>query len=216
VAAVEAEAEEPPRPAFDAIAFDLLTALVDSWTLWSDVAGSEQRGRDWRLASLRLVTSTGTYVPYERLVARAAEEIDLPADRSTELLRRWGELRPWPETATVLGSLRGKRLAVVTNCSQRLAELAAAVTGGEFEVIVSAERAGAYKPDPRPYRLALEALSLPAKRVLFVAGSAHDLPGAMGVGMPVYWSNRQRLKSPSGGQPLQDAVDLRALPSLLG
>ena len=29
---------------YDAVVFDLLTALIDSWTLWNDVAGSEADG----------------------------------------------------------------------------------------------------------------------------------------------------------------------------
>jgi hypothetical protein len=103
----------------DAVAFDLLTALVDSWTLWEDVAGEAALGRHWRQASLRLVT-------------------------------------------------------------------------------------------------ALDALGLAPAQVLFVAGSAHDVPGAGNVGMPVYWSNRQSLPLPDGPPPLVDAPDLTGLPALLG
>ena len=33
---------------YDAVAFDLLTALMDSWTLWNDVAGSPEAGLRWR------------------------------------------------------------------------------------------------------------------------------------------------------------------------
>ena len=80
---------------------------------------------------------------------------------------------------------------------------------------MSAERAGAYKMDPRAYQAALRALRLPADRVLFVAGSAHDVPGASRVGMKVYWSNRQRLAVPPGSpSPLADEPDLRRLPDL--
>ena len=32
-------------PRYDAILFDLLTALIDSWSLWSRVAGGEDAGR---------------------------------------------------------------------------------------------------------------------------------------------------------------------------
>lgn len=46
---------------FKAIAFDLLTALIDSWSLWAKVAGDKELGRLWRTASLRIVTSTGSY-----------------------------------------------------------------------------------------------------------------------------------------------------------
>jgi len=199
---------------FEAVAFDLLTALVDSWTLFARVAGSEALGRTWRLASLRRVTAQGSYRPYEDILAEAAVDAGVPASKRDELVARWGELRPWPEAPSVLARLAGQRLAVVTNCSQRLAEIAAAVTGGRFDLIMSAERAGAYKIDPRAYQAALDALRLPADRVLFVAGSAHDVPGASGAGMRVYWSNRQRQPVPEGSPlPLHDEPDLRGLPA---
>ncbi|MCC6176901.1 MAG: HAD-IA family hydrolase [Chloroflexi bacterium] len=200
----------------EAIAFDLLTALIDSWTLWEHVAGDVALGRAWRRASLRLITAAGDYAPYEQMVEAAGREVGLPPERASDLLARWDELRPWPEVPDVLAKLRGRRLAIVTNCSQRLAEAAAAATGGRFEIVMSAERAGAYKTDPRAYRAALDALGLPADRVLFVAGSDHDVPGARTVGMPVYWSNRQHLPVPDGHPPLVDAPDLSRLPPLVG
>lgn len=205
-----------PRAPFDAVAFDLLTALVDSWSLWALVARDQDLGHAWRRASLRLVTGAGDYRPYEAVVREAAAEVDLPSNRADELLARWDELRPWPEVPDVLARLRGRRLAIVTNCSQRLAEIAAAATGGRFEVVMSAERAGAYKTDPRAYRAGLEALGLLAERVLFVAGSAHDVPGARAVGMPVYWSNRTRLPARDGSPALVDAADLSHLVELVG
>lgn len=204
-----------PGVHFEAIAFDLLTALVDSWSLWARVARDEGLGQAWRRASLHLVTRAGDYRPYEGIVSAAAAEVGLPPERAEELVARWGELRPWSEVPDVLGRMRGRRLAIVTNCSQRLAELAAMATGGSFEVVMSAERAGAYKTDPRAYRAALAALALPPERVLFVAGSAHDVPGAGAVGMPVYWANRQRLPLPEGPPPLVDALDLAPLADVL-
>lgn len=59
---------------FEAIAFYLLTALVDSWSLWIAVAGDEDLGRRWRATSVRMVTSTGDYQPYRptNLIVEAA------------------------------------------------------------------------------------------------------------------------------------------------
>lgn len=203
-------------PRFDAIAFDLLTALVDSWSVYAAVSGDEARGRAWRLASLRIVTAAGGYRPYEQVLREAACEEGLPASMADELIARWGEIRPWPEVPGVLAKLADRRLAILTNCSQRLAEIAAAATGGRFEVVLSAERAGVYKTDPRAYRAVLDALRLPAERVLFVAGSAHDVKGAPQVGMPVYWQNRARLVVPEGAPPpLVDAPDLTDLLDLV-
>lgn len=201
---------------FNAIAFDLLTALVDSWTLWANVAGSDDLGRLWRTTSLRIVTSAGVYQPYEEMVRRAAVELGLAPARADDLIARWGEIKPWPETPEILRRLGQRRLAIVTNCSQRLAEIAAAATGGTFELIMSAERAGYYKTDPRAYLAAAQALGLEPADILFVGGSAHDVPGAAGAGMKVYWSNRQGLPVPAGApMPLVNSPDLSALPQFL-
>jgi 2-haloacid dehalogenase len=40
--------------------------------------------------------------------------------------------------------------------------------------VVTAERAGAYKPRPEPYHYALEELAVAPEAVLFVAGSPND------------------------------------------
>ena len=96
-------------------------------------------------------------------------------------------------------------------------EAAAEATGHRFDAIVSAERAGVYKTDPRAYRAGLTALGdfAPAE-VLFVAGSAHDVPGASAVGMSVYWSNRFHDKVPDGSPlPFVSAKDLSRLPTVL-
>lgn len=179
-----------------AVLFDLLTGLIDSWSLWDRVAGDGD-GRRWRAAYLRNTYATAAYRPYEALVREAAVEVGLPATLADRLIERYGELAPWPEVAQVLGALEGQTpLAVVTNCSEALAGVVAARTGIGFAAVVSAERAGFYKPHPRPYRLALEALGATPETSLFVAGSAYDLYGASAIAMPVYWHNRIGLEAP--------------------
>jgi 2-haloalkanoic acid dehalogenase type II len=183
---------------FDAVLFDLLTALLDSWTLWNEVAGSEEHGRRWRAAYLRRTYGTGAYRRYEALVAEAATEVGLSEALAGQLAARYRELRPWPEVGEVLSSLRrdGVALGVVTNCSEKLGAKAVACTGCEFDVVVTAERAGYYKPDPRPYSLALAELEVPASRCLFVAGSPYDLIGARRVPLPAYWHDRIGMAPP--------------------
>ncbi|MBV8937402.1 MAG: haloacid dehalogenase, partial [Alphaproteobacteria bacterium] len=101
---------------FDAVLFDLLTALLDSQTLWDAVAGSEAEGRSWRAAYLRRTYETGAYRPYEALVAEAAAEVGLAPALAGRLAASYGELQPWPEVREVLGALRGDgvRLGIVT------------------------------------------------------------------------------------------------------
>ena len=183
---------------FDAVLFDLLTALLDSWALWNLVAASPKAGRKWRAAYLRRTYETGAYRPYETLVAEAAAEVGLSPTLAAQLAARYGELEPWPEVREVLGALRHERvrMAVVTNCSEKLAATAVAATGIDFDVVVTAERAGFYKPDPRPYEMALDELGLVPSRCLFVAGSAYDLFGTSKVGLPTYWHDRIGMARP--------------------
>lgn len=186
-----------------------------------DVAGDVGLGRAWRRTSLRRVTSTGAYRPYETIVAEAAKEVGLDPSKSDELLGLWakGALKPWPEARRILAEIAARNwpTVVVTNCSQTLAEAAARVVGHRFDAIVSAERAGFYKTDPRAYHAGMQALRLRnAGEVLFVAGSAHDVPGAGEAGMPVYWSNRFGDEVPPGAPaPIMNARDLLQLPALL-
>ena len=183
---------------FDAVLFDLLTALLDSWTLWNRVGATPEAGRKWRAAYLRRTYETGVYRPYETLVAEAAAEVGLSPTLAAQLAARYGELEPWPEVREVLGALRHERvrMAVVTNCSEKLAATAVAATGIDFDVVVTAERAGFYKPDPRPYEMALDELGLVPSRCLFVAGSAYDLFGTSKVGLPTYWHDRIGMAPP--------------------
>lgn len=130
------------------------------------------------------------------------------------LLARWDELRPWPEVPAMLARL-GLPLGTATNCPEHLAQMGAAALGNPFAVVVSAERAGAYKPDPRPHQLALDELGLSPAEVLFVAGSAHDVGGALAIGMPVVWVNRLNLPAPPEAASAVIVSDLAALPDML-
>src|ERR1700682_2506849 len=93
--------------AFDAVVFDLLTALIDSWTLWNSVAGSAERGLSWRRNYLELTYQAGAYRPYEAVVREAAGLAGIDSACAGELVRRWSELAPWPETKEVVAELAG-------------------------------------------------------------------------------------------------------------
>jgi 2-haloacid dehalogenase len=194
---------------YDAVGFDLLTALLDSWSLFANVAGSRELGMRWHAASQSLLRGR-PYRPFEDIVRDAAGTVGIDAAKAAELLRRWGESVPWPDVPDILPRLDSYTRFIVTNCSERLGALAAARVGA-FDLVMTAEHAGAYKPDPRPYRAALDALSLQPERVLFVAGSAHDVGGASRAGMDVYWANRGRVPAPSDAKALREEEDLRGL-----
>jgi 2-haloalkanoic acid dehalogenase type II len=196
-----------------AVLFDLLTALLDSWTVWDRAAGGRDAGRRWRAAYLELTYGCGAYRPYETLVREAAEATGLSASHAEALESAWDELQPWDDARAFLQALAARyRLGVVTNCSERLGRRAAAAVGVAFEVVVTSERAGFYKPNPVPYRLALTELALPPDRVAFVAGSGFDLIGTAAVGMQTLWHNRAGIaRPPQAPAPFAERRTLREL-----
>jgi len=198
-----------------AVLFDLLTALLDSWSLWNRAAGSVDAGRTWRAAYLRLTYGCGAYAPYELLVREATKQVGLPASAADTLEANWLELASWSGAVDALEQLRPHcRLAVVTNCSERLGRLAASILPVSWDVVVTAERAGFYKPDRRPYDLALAELGVAAENACFVAGSSYDLFGTAACGLRTYWHNRIGL-APAKDAPAAEVefATLDALPS---
>jgi 2-haloacid dehalogenase len=194
---------------YDVILFDLLTALLDSWSVWNRAAGSEVDGRQWRARYLELTYGCGAYQAYESLVAQAAEDVGLPRSFENKLEGHWLTLSAWPLVAETLRVLaRTHRLGIVTNCSERLGKQAACLLGIAFDAVITSEKSGYYKPHPAPYEMALAELDVRPERALFVAGSAYDLIGTSRVGLPTVWHNAIGLSMPKA------VVDAKVVPPL--
>jgi 2-haloalkanoic acid dehalogenase type II len=179
---------------FDAVLFDLLSALIDSWSLWDDVAGDSALGRQWRLHYLEAASHTKRYEPYIALIGKSAEAAGLSKSRADILASRWCELAPWPEATQTVAELASRtKIGVITNCSEDLGVAATKKIGVSFDVVLTSERAGYYKPDSRIYEMAISEIGEAAERILYVAGSPYDVCGAAAAGMPVFWHNRTGL-----------------------
>ncbi|MES2360950.1 MAG: HAD-IA family hydrolase [Pseudomonadota bacterium] len=182
-----------------AVLFDLLTALLDSWTVWNAAAGSEAAGRTWRAEYLRLTYGCGAYQPYEQLVRDAARNTGMQPGAANRLDAAWSTLPVWSGARELLQALAPHcKLAVVTNCSVTLGRQAADRLGIAWDAVITSEEAGYYKPDPRPYQMALDKLGVQASHAAFVAGSGYDLFGTAKVGLRTYWHNRVALQRPEG------------------
>lgn len=202
-----------------AIIFDLLTALIDSWSLWdaSTPSGTSAEGRRWRARYLEVTFGAGAYVPYEDKVRDTAHDIGLPPSAPEALLRDWEGLQAWPETRQVLRVLRqrGYKLGVVTNCSKYLGHLAArgvekyvsegSADGFVFDNVITAEESGFYKPVKPAYQAILTAMGVEPGEALFVAGSAGDVQGATDAGMRVVWHNKIGLAKAGEAVALKEA-----------
>jgi 2-haloacid dehalogenase len=198
---------------YDAVLFDLFTALLDSEPLWLEVAGDAAAGARWRQESSRLAYSAEPYRPFVELLAESASLVGVPSTLAADLLRGMeDQLEPWPEAPEVLRRLsESVRIGVVTNCAEEVGRRVAARIGVPFDAVVTAEAAGAYKPRPEPYRLALDRLAVQPARALFVAGSPADITGAAGTGMHVWWHNRLRVPLGEHQAPLAEHDSLEPL-----
>ena len=113
-------------------------------------------------------------------------EYDFPAmseEEIDDLNRVWHRLIPWPDTVRGLGRLKAKFvLSTLSNGNVSLLTNMAKNAGLPWDVILSAELSGHYKPDPEVYMKAAELLSLPHERVMMVAAHKGDLRAAGAVG----------------------------------
>jgi putative hydrolase of the HAD superfamily len=95
--------------------------------------------------------------------------------------------RPFPEVAGTLTAWRdaGLGLAIVSNWDVSLHEvLAGGSLAGLIDVVVTSAEAGAVKPDPRLFEVALERLGVPAALALHVGDSYdEDVLGARAAGV---------------------------------
>ena len=176
---------------YDAIVFDLLSGLIDSWSLWNEIAGSELKGRDWRARYLQITYNTFEYKKYEDLVLLSAQQVGLKNTNAFKLIEEWERLKPWPEVNMVLNKLKDKfALGVATNCSIKKGNEAIELIDVKFNSTVTAEEVGFYKPHPEMYNCILKKMNTSPSRTLFVAGSPFDVEGAKSMDMDVYWHNR--------------------------
>jgi len=122
----------------------------------------------------------------------------LPPELVPALFDHFAGPEPWCVYADVLPHLelwraRGIRLAVVSNFDQRLHGLLAALgLSGLFEAVVVSSAAGAAKPDPRPFELALAQLELPPEAVWHIGDSPEDEQGAQAAGVRCLLIRRSR------------------------
>ncbi len=98
--------------------------------------------------------------------------------------RVWHRLKPWPDTVGGLVRMKSKYIiAPLSNGNVSLLVDLAKNSGLPWDLILSAELAGHYKPDPEVYLTAVELLSLRTEEVMMVAAHRSDLEAAQRCGL---------------------------------
>ena len=119
----------------------------------------------------------------ERIVARfKLEAVGEEARRA--LVLAWHRLDAWPDVPPGFARLRGRfLLAPVSNGNISLMVDLARRNAFPWDAILGAEIAGDYKPKPRVYLSAVEALALEPRDCMMVAAHSYDLSAAAACGL---------------------------------
>jgi len=148
----------------------------------------------------------GEYRPYREVLSSVVRQFGehfefTPTDQELrslpESLKEW---KPWPDTIAALCQLRSRfRLAIISNVDDDLFAATKPQLGVEFDQIITAEQAGAYKPSLKIFDLALSRVGVPAHRILHVGQSLyHDVLPAQSLGLATVWVNRPSARAGVG------------------
>ena len=215
---------------FEALTFDCYGTLID-WesgivaALRPVVGAAGAEATDDELlgafAELEAPAEAGPYRRYRDILALAArgvagrygvEPVDATVVAFADSIGEWPA---FPDSTAALSRLHERfRLGVITNCDDDLFARSAARLETTFDWVVTAQQAGAYKPDERPFELAFERIGLPHERILHVAQSVfHDHVTAKRLGLSTVWIDRRRGR-PGGATPPAAATPDATFPDM--
>jgi 2-haloacid dehalogenase len=155
---------------------------------WAGFA-SEWRAR-YQPALSRIVRGEESWVKLDVVHRRALDEVltlfginTLSEDEKVQLNRVWHRLQPWPDALAGLNRLRSRfTLATLSNGNVSLLVEMAKHSSLPWDLILSAELARAYKPDPQVYQMATDLLDLAPQEIMLVAAHPYDLQAAYALG----------------------------------
>ena len=147
------------------------------------------------------------YAPFSRITedglryACAALALELSDAQVAALMQQYLKLSPYPEALPALATLRGRKLAILSNGSPDMLDPLVAASGLDqvLDAVLSVAEVEVFKPDPRVYQIAVDRLGVPKEAIGFVSSNCWDACGAKSFGFRTYWINR-------AGAPL-DALD---------
>jgi 2-haloacid dehalogenase len=195
------------------IVFDVNETLSDMKPLagrFTDVGAPDVLAKVWFTSLLRdgfALTATGGKETFSRLASGALRavlaeaHVTTPADDAVDhILAGFADLAVHPDVPDGVRILRthGLRLVTLSNGSAGVADrlLAKAGVRGEFEQLLSADDAGAWKPARAAYAHAARACSVGTEDMLLVAVHPWDIHGAHQAGLRTGWITRQQTPYP--------------------
>lgn len=158
------------------------------------------------------------------IFAAKSLRLELSSETRDALMQEYSNLKVWPDVPEALQALKaaGIRLAFLSNMTEKMLSDNVHRNGLDkhFEHILSTDRIHTYKPDPRAYRMAVDAFKLRRENILFASFAGWDAAGSKWFGYPTYWVNRMgsgmeelSAKPDAVGRNLTDLVDYLSMPA---
>jgi len=173
----------------------------------------------------RLVEAERPIRPYKQVLALslsgAASEIGLALgeEQANVLSKEWHRQPVFDDVGPALAQLRsaGSKLAVLTNCDEDLFERSHRCFRERFDLVVTAERVGSYKPAKAHFDFFREQTGVRTEDWVHVACSFfHDITPARQLGLNHIWLDRARENDNATGTPRihSAAVLMKAIQSI--
>jgi 2-haloacid dehalogenase len=207
---------------FEIFTFDCYGTLIN-WeagilsALHKLLAAHEKKIDDAKLLKLygefEQLSEEGTFHPYrevlQSVVRRFGAEVGFTptAEQARSLPDSLSTWEPWPDTVEALRRLKSRfRLAIVSNVDDDLFAATRPKLEVEFDEVITAQQAQAYKPSLKMFELALSRVNAPAHRVLHVGQSIyHDVIPAQALGLATVWVNRPSARAGVGAVKAAEA-----------
>jgi 2-haloacid dehalogenase len=211
------------------LVFDQYGTIVDMQTGLVEIAAPFLEQAGWEGSAHRFVTwwrrthfensmidalcdgvgGGGDHTPYrvigERAVSHVMDRagIEYTPDQASWLVGCIEGLKPFDDVVAALERLRdaGYRLAILSNGDPDMLDAAKPHIGFDFDMTISVQQAGAFKPHWKTYAKAEELLGDDRDSILFVANHPFDCVGAKSFGMRSCFIDRR--KQPFGHAPQQ-------------
>ena len=171
------------------------------------LAGADARRllAGYHQAELELEAGPG-WMPYREVLtaglASAArhEGITLPEGGEETFVRAWPDMPVFEDASPALAALReqGWRLAILTNCDDDLFATTRTRLPVPFDVVVTAQQVGSYKPDLGHFRAFADKTGVSKADWIHVANSwVHDILPAARLGLRSVWVDRDGTGHPA-------------------
>src|ERR1700712_1640349 len=108
------------------------------------------------------------------------------------IMEKYLHLDLYPDAASTLGALQGRKLAILSNGSTDMLNALVRNSGLDrvLDATISVDSKNIFKPGPEAYSLIESSLGVPPADVLFVSSNPWDACGAKAFGLNVAWIER--------------------------